>query len=242
MGSTYATRLRAYWTAAAVAGAGYGVFLIVAAARLPAGTDLTGQFPGQPVVKATMALLLVAAAAQHRIRRERAWLIAALLCAAAGDFLLAMPWWAPSFVGGLGAFLLAHACYLAVLVPLVERRGGLRLAGAAAVLVACAGLLTWFWPQLGELKLPVTVYMLVIAAMVGAALLARLPTAWTAIGAVCFAASDAMIGISEFIRADQLLAVPIWWAYAVAQLLITAGFFVGRRPAELSGSAATTGP
>ena len=60
--------------------------------------------------------------------------------------------------------------------------------------------------------------------------------------AECFAASDAMIGISEFIRADQLLAVPIWWAYAVAQLLITAGFFVGRRPAELSGSAATTGP
>jgi uncharacterized membrane protein YhhN len=45
---------------------------------------------------------------------------------------------------------------------------------------------------------------------------------------VCFAVSDGMIGISEFIRHDQLLAVPIWWAYAISQVLITAGFFFGR--------------
>ena len=45
--------------------------------------------------------------------------------------------------------------------------------------------------------------MAVLAAMVCAALLARLPTPWTAVGAVCFAVSDAMIGIGEFVLGDR---------------------------------------
>ena len=93
---------------------------------------------------------------------------------------------------------------------------------------ACVGLLVWFWPQLGRdgLTIPVTVYIVVLGAMVCAALLARLPTLWTAIGAVCFAGSDAMIGIGRFVLGSEALAVPIWWAYAAAQVLITAGLLL----------------
>ena len=40
--------------------------------------------------------------------------------------------------------------------------------------------------------------------MVCAALLAGLPTPWTALGAVCFAVSDAMIGISKFVLARKI--------------------------------------
>src|SRR6478735_8616875 len=177
-----ATRNR-WWLLAAAVGAGYGLFLLVAALRLPVGAALTGLFWAQPAVKALMAVLLAVAAMGHPIARERRWLLGALLFSAAGDFLLAMPWWEPSFVGGLSA---------------------------------------------DKLTIPVTVYMMVLAAMVCAALVARLPTPWTAVGAVCFAVSDAMIGISEFIRHDQALAVPIWWAYATAMVLITAGFFWAR--------------
>lgn len=95
-------------------------------------------------------------------------------------------------------------------------------------------LLAWFWPHLGpdRLTLPVTVYIVVLTAMVCTALLAKLPTIWTAVGAVCFAASDSMIAISRFILGNEALAVPIWWSYAAAQILITAGFFFGR---ELAG-------
>jgi len=63
------------------------------------------------------------------------------------------------------------------------------------------------------------------------ALMARLPTPWTALGAVCFAVSDGMIGISKFVLTPtntEVLAVPIWWAYATSLLLITAGFYFGR--------------
>jgi uncharacterized membrane protein YhhN len=186
-------------------------------------------------------VLLAGAALGHPVSRERRWLVGALIFSAAGDFLLAMPWWEPAFVLGLGAFLVAHLCFLAALVPLVVRtpagmrragakRPGIRTAAALVVVVACVALLVWFWPRLiaDGMAIPVTLYMAVLAAMVCAALLADLPTPWTALGAVCFAVSDAMIGIGRFVLGTEALAVPIWWAYAASLLLITAGFFFGR--------------
>jgi uncharacterized membrane protein YhhN len=130
---------------------------------------------------------------------------------------------------GLAAFLLAHLCFLGALVPLA-RSSRARLAAVVLMCLASASLLTWFWPHLGrdKLTIPVTVYMIALTAMVCAALLADLPTIWTAVGAVCFAVSDAMIAIGRFILYNDTLAVPIWWLYAAAQILITAGFFFGR--------------
>ena len=135
-----------------IVGAGYGVFLIVTALRLPSGAELTGQFTLRPAVKALTAVLLAGAALTHPIARERRWLIGAL-------------------------------------------------------------------------------YIAVLGAMVCAALLARFPTPWTALGAVCFVVSDGMIGIGKFVLAPtntEALALPIWWAYAASLVLITAGFFFGR--------------
>ena len=209
----------------------YGTFLIVTALRLPADSELTGRFPGQPAVKALMAVLLAVAALLHPIARERRWLVAALLFSAGGDFLLAMPWWKPSFVLGLGSFLVAHLCYLGALLPL-RGRSRPRAIAAAVMVAACVGLLIWFWPKLvvAGLTVPVTIYIAVLGGMVCVALLAELPTPWTALGAVCFAISDGMIGIGRFVLQSHALEVPIWWVYATSQVLITAGFFFGRAP------------
>ena len=236
MQTPYAPRVMlGAWVAAGWAGLAYGVFLTIAALHSPPGAELTGQWFAQPAFKASMALLLTLAAAAHPVVRERRWLMLALLFSAAGDVLLAIPWWAASFVLGLTSFLLAHLCFLGALVPLA--RGSLRSdpsrvrwIAVGLMCAACVGLLVWFWPQLGRdgLTIPVTVYMVVLAAMVCAALLTQLPTLWTAVGAVCFAGSDAMIGIGRFVLGSEALGVPIWWAYAAAQILITAGFFFGR--------------
>lgn len=211
------------------AGVGYGLFLTVTALRSPPGAELTGQFGAQPAFKASMALLLAAAAVAHPNVRERRWLMPALVFSALGDALLAIPWWTMSFVLGLASFLLAHLCFLGALIPLAHRSRP-RLVAVGVTCVACAALLVWFWPGLvrERLVVPVIVYIVVLAAMVCAALRARLPTVWTAVGAVCFAGSDAMIGIGRFVLDNEALAVPIWWAYAAAQILITAGFFFGR--------------
>ena len=207
----------------------YGVFLTVTALSSAPGEELTGKWVGQPPFKALMAVLLALAAVAHPIVRERRWLMLALVFSAFGDLLLALPWWHPSFVGGLGSFLLAHLCYLGALAPLAVRSRW-RLAGVGAIVLLCAALLAWFWPYLREDKLtaPVTLYIAVLCAMVCAAIVARLPTPWTAVGAVFFAVSDTMIGIDQFILQSDVLAVPIWWVYALSQLLITAGLFFGR--------------
>jgi uncharacterized membrane protein YhhN len=228
MQTPYASRIVVgAWVAAGWLGLAYGVFLTVTALRSPPGVELTGQWTGQPAFKASMALVLGFAAAAHPIVRERRWLMLALVFSAAGDALLAIPWWSASFVFGLAAFLLAHLCFLGALVPLAGP-SRVRLIAVAAMCVACVALLAWFWPHLGPLAVPVTVYIAALGAMVCAALLARLPTIWTAVGAVFFAVSDAMIGIGRFVLGNEALAVPIWWTYAAAQILITAGFFFGR--------------
>jgi uncharacterized membrane protein YhhN len=235
----YAPRLMSGgWVAAGWAGLAYGIYLTVIALRSPPGVELTGHWILQPPFKASMALLLTVAAVAHPVVRERRWLMPALLFSAAGDWLLAIPWWPQSFVLGLGAFLVAHVCFVAALLPLAAKGAVPRARVVAAVLmcVASSGLLVWFWPHLGrdKLTIPVTAYIGVLTIMVCTALLARLPTIWAAAGAVCFAASDAMIAIGRFILGNEALAVPIWWFYAAAQILITAGFFFGRSVAEAS--------
>lgn len=217
------------WVIAGWAGVGYGLFLTVTALRSPPGAELTGHFTAQPVCKAAMALLLALGAAAHPIVAERRWLMPALVFSAVGDWLLAIPWWTASFVLGLGSFLLAHLCFLGALIPLAGRSSP-RLIAVGVTCVACSALLVWFWPQLSRdrLTIPVTAYIVVLCTMVCAALLARLPAMWTAVGAVCFAVSDAMIGIGRFVLGNEALAVPIWWTYAAALILITAGFFFGR--------------
>lgn len=216
------------WVVAGWVALGYGVYLTVLALGSPPGGELTGHWVLQPLFKASMALLLTVAAVGHPIVRERRWLMVALLLSATGDWVLAIPWWTLSFVVGLAAFLLAHLCFLAALLPLAARPSKLRLAAVVLMCSATAALLAWFWPRLGPDTLPVTAYIVVLTAMVCAALLARLPTIWTAVGAVCFAASDSMIAISRFVLGNEALAVPIWWSYAAAEILITAGFFFGR--------------
>jgi len=233
METRYAGTPRAvqFWWAAGVAAAvSYGTFLAVVAMSLPAGAALTGRFWAQPVANAAMAILLAAAASRHPIIRERRWLIPALLLSAVGDFFLAIPWWTPAFVCGLGAFLAAHLCYLGALLPLRGNTSRTRMAAVAIVIVACASMLARFWPTLvaDGLTIAVTVYITVLGAMVCSALVARLPTVWTAVGAVLFAISDGMIGVGQFVLGSPALELPIWWVYAASQVLITAGFFFGR--------------
>src|SRR6516162_7563654 len=117
----YAPRLvSGGWVVAGCAGLAYGVYLTVVALRSPPGTALTGHWILQPPFKASMALLLTVAAVAHPIVRERRWLMPALLLSAVGGWSLAIPWWTLSFVFGLAAFLLAHLCFLAALVPLAR--------------------------------------------------------------------------------------------------------------------------
>ena len=85
-------RVREWWLAGSLAGLVYGGLLVMVAMDSAPGAPLNGQIAFQPVWKTAMALLLARAARFHPARRERYWLMAALLFSALGDFLLALPW------------------------------------------------------------------------------------------------------------------------------------------------------
>ncbi|CAJ94732.1 putative membrane protein YhhN [Cupriavidus necator] len=224
-------RVREWWLAGTLAGIIYGALLVQVAIELPEGAPLTGHIAMQPAWKTAMALLLARAAWFHRPLVERRWLVTALLFSALGDLLLALPTLTFSFMGGLGAFLLAHLAYLRVLVPLAGDTRPHRLIACGAMLGVAGTMLGRFWPNMGPLTVPVAVYVGVLAAMACSALVARLPTPLAALGALCFAASDMMIGIARFLVPFESFQLGIWWTYAAAQVLLVAGIVAGREQA-----------
>lgn len=157
----------------------------------------------------------------------RRWMLAGIACSLAGDVLLMLP--GDLFVPGLLAFLLAHACFIAAFL------GDSRFAVPAWPLVAClaygATNLTLLWGAIGApLRMPVLVYVAVLAAMGGQAVARALAFArrgdtqapaarLAARGALVFMLSDSLLawdrfrgplpGASLWVLAAYYLA--LWW-------------------------------
>ncbi|WP_207001146.1 lysoplasmalogenase [Trinickia mobilis] len=205
------SEVRRLWGVAAGAALAYGISLRDA------------PYPDQAIAKVLMCGFLALAALHHARPRERVWLCAALAASGAGDALLAMQDLPASFIGGLGAFLVAHLSYCALLAPLCGRPAGWRRLALPLMWAAAAVMYAVFFPQLRELAAPVGAYTLVLCLMASLALAAQLPSAATALGGLVFVTSDAMIGIDRFLEPFSGSVYAIWFAYAVAQLLITAG-------------------
>ncbi|HEV3104682.1 MAG TPA: lysoplasmalogenase [Trinickia sp.] len=215
------------------------LWLVAGGAALAYGISLRGApYPDQAAAKVLMCGLLVLAAARHEPARERARLCAALVASGVGDVLLALPQLSFSFIGGLGAFLLAHLAYCALFAPLAGAPRGWRRVALPLVWAAALAMYGVFFPRLGALAAPVAVYMLALCAMASMALAARLPGSTVAFGGLAFVASDAMIGIDRFVGPFAGSAYAIWFSYAIAQLLLAGGILLTRRAAPVTPRAA----
>jgi uncharacterized membrane protein YhhN len=150
----------------------------------------------------------------------RAWFVAALVLALAGDVLLMLP--RDLFLPGLGAFLVAHVAYVGGFAV-----AGLTIAGVAVGLAVAAAVCATVGRRLVAgvrarepgMAAPVVAYMGVISAMVVCALGTGNPLA--AAGALLFYASDALIGWGRFVSergAGGDLAVIV--TYHVGQVLL----------------------
>lgn len=148
-------------------------------------------------------------------------IVAALCCSMAGDLFLMLP--GDQFVFGLLSFLIAHLFYIAAFRT---RPSGLSAAWCGLACVAYGSLMLWFlFPYLGDMKLPVSIYLVVILLMAWQALsrcvAKRHPRAvLAALGAILFVASDSMIAISRFYGRFRLSDLLILATYFVAQWLI----------------------
>jgi uncharacterized membrane protein YhhN len=157
---------------------------------------------------ATMIALIAVAITLEPDLNARRWAFVVALCfSLLGDALLMLP--RDLFVGGVGAFFLAHLAYIVGLrmgqtefVPL--------LIGAALVFVVAAFLgrriLAGVQEIAPQLRTPVSAYIACIGVMVAAALASGEPFAAT--GAIVFMASDTLIAWNRFLQ-------PLHWAPVV---------------------------
>jgi uncharacterized membrane protein YhhN len=147
--------------------------------------------------------------------------LAGLLFAAAGDVALALPG-ERTFLAGVGAFAVGHLAYAAAAAVYVRSDD----VPAYALAVFAPSLLAygWLYSQLGKMRLPVAVYVLIISLMVvGAISLYELKFGAARlflVGALLFYASDLSVARDKFVRdefVNRLWGLP---AYYAAQICI----------------------
>jgi uncharacterized membrane protein YhhN len=131
------------------------------------------------------------------------------------------------FAFGLGAFLLAHLAYIALFVR--NRTVGVnldwrRMAAVAVILTFSATLSVWIVPSVGELALPVVLYICALTGMVCAAILGRFRQDWVAVGAVLFLISDSLLAIHKFKTPVPLRDYLVWTTYYLGQCGIALGY------------------
>jgi len=125
------------------------------------------------------------------------------------------------FIAGLVSFLLGHVAYVVAFASL-ELSASHAFFAAVAMVAVVGFVARWVFPYAPEMRVPIGLYMLVIAAMCTAAIGAGGAGApWMIpVGAVMFTASDIAVVRDRFIAKEfinRLWGLPLYYA---AQLII----------------------
>lgn len=138
------------------------------------------------------------------------------------------------FMVGLGAFLIAHICYVMAYSQHIEKKEGAGLHGiqkfrfSLPIVLAGTGLITILYAHLGVFKIPVAVYAIVLMVMTLQALFrygyTNTVSFWFVfVGAILFMISDSMIAVNKFLVPFELAGLAIMSTYILAQFLIVKG-------------------
>jgi len=158
------------------------------------------------------------------------WIILALAFSWLGDMLLMFEERnSIFFLLGLAAFFVAQVFYIVFFHNIRMReyiRGNALL--LLVVIVYYFILISVISPHLGDLKLPVRIYGVVLSFMVMLAMhtmFSKNKTAgrWMMVGAILFVASDSLLAFNKFYSAFDYSGVMIMLTYGVAQLFIAGG-------------------
>lgn len=158
------------------------------------------------------------------------WIVFALIFSWIGDALLMFQDKnSVFFLAGLSAFLLAHIFYIVYfhqvrVKEIVKSNPWLLL----VVVVYYAALISFLSPYLGDMKLPVRIYGIVISFMFMLAmhmLFIKNKTAgqWMMIGAFLFVISDSILAINKFYQSYEFAGLLIMLTYGLAQFFIAHG-------------------
>ena len=151
--------------------------------------------------------------------------IVGLAFSAFGDFFLGydpVNW----FVMGLGSFLVAHLFYIFSLKPILPKVAAIkRLPIIALYCLYGVCMFSFIYAGLGELFIPVFVYMTVLLLMGITTLLSQKSNQWLIIGGLSFILSDSLIGLDKFYQEIPYAGAWIMSTYYLAQFSLVKGLF-----------------
>lgn len=160
----------------------------------------------------------------------KAWIIFALFFSWIGDILLMFEEKSPGFfLFGLSAFLVAQVSYI-IFFHGIRMREYIRGNALFLLLVVVyyAILISVLSPYLGDMKLPVRIYGVVLSFMLMLAMHTMLgknkkAALWMMSGAILFVASDSLLAFNKFYGLFNYAGTLIMLTYGLAQLFITYG-------------------
>jgi uncharacterized membrane protein YhhN len=198
--------------------------------------DLIALFTDMPLLHALAKsglmplLLLFTAFHQNRSNNTITALSLALLFSWAGDVLLLFDKKAPLFfMAGLAMFLAAHIAYIYLFtsVKKLDEQKKRTWHVLLPVIAYTVLFISFLYPYLGNLRVPVILYATVLSTMFYQAGTAY-PFATTkgkmiASGAFLFVLSDSLLAMNKFYAPFPLAPQAVMFTYALAQWLITFG-------------------
>src|SRR6476659_6792291 len=187
------------------------------------------QFITKPILMPLLAIYLLLRT--NTINSNlKGWIFLALFFSWAGDiFLLFEERGSDFFLLGLSAFLVAQVFYIVFFHNIRMReyiRGNALL--LLLVIVYYSVLINVLSPYLGNMKLPVRIYGVVLSFMVMLAMHTMLgknkkAALWLTMGAILFVVSDSLLAFNKFFSPLNNAGVVIMLTYGLAQLFITEG-------------------
>lgn len=218
-----------YWTSTSRTRIAFWSFLGISLAHLfalAAGISWTATW--------TKPLLLpVLAAGFYAFTRGRTrfsrYIFGGLLLSWLGDVLLMLvPVYGELFfILGLTAFLLAHVFYTSAFIMEARGNGWIRRSPWAVLpfLIYLIIINAWWWPDLGDMRIPVVLYSVVITVMGLSALNLRLRMqagsyGMLMAGVILFLLSDSLIAVNKFKEAFSGASFLIMLTYILAQAFI----------------------
>jgi uncharacterized membrane protein YhhN len=158
------------------------------------------------------------------------WILLALFFSWAGDIILMFQDKQELFfLLGLGSFLLAHVFYIVFFHNIrVKENVKSNILLLLPVVIYYAFLISWLSPYLGDKKIPVRIYGIVISFMLLLALHMMFIKNKTAgrlmlFGALLFVISDSILAINKFYESFEAAGILIMLSYGLAQLFIVQG-------------------
>ena len=183
----------------------------------------------QQLTKVLLVPVLIVYAWSNAAGAARWALVTALLLGWAGDILLLFSERQELFfLLGLGAFLAGHLAYIRSFMLWKDGSGSHQWAPYFGLVAVVSILMSRITASLGDMLVPVLLYVAAISAMTVMAIRRKGATNTTSYyavltGALCFIASDYLIAWNKFHSLIPNSAVWIMLTYAIAQYLIVQG-------------------